>query len=45
MQLSLSAYNLLTFTPYIWGDPESSASASPTYPLNRTVTMALKLGF
>lgn len=45
MQLALSGYNLLTFSPYIWGDPESKASSSPSYPLNKTYTIALKLGF
>ena len=44
-QIALSGYNLLTFTPYIWGDPESRASDSPTYPLTRTVTLSLKLNF
>ncbi len=44
-QLSLSGYNLLTFTPYKWGDPESRASSSPTYPLTKTYTLSLKLGF
>jgi hypothetical protein len=44
-QLALSAYNLLTFSPYIWGDPESRASSSPTYPLTRTVTLSLRLNF
>lgn len=44
-QLAFSGYNLLTFTPYIWGDPESSASSSPTYPLQRTYTLSLKLNF
>ena len=44
-QLALSGYNLLTFTPYIWGDPESRATTSPTYPLTRTFTLSLKLNF
>ena len=44
-QLALSGYNLLTFTPYIWGDPETRASNSPTYPLTRTLTLSLKLNF
>ena len=44
-QLSLSGYNLLTFSPYIWGDPESKASNSPTYPLTRTFSLNLKLSF
>ncbi len=45
MQLGLSGYNLLTFSPYIWGDPETRASSSPSYPLQRTYTLSLKLGF
>lgn len=44
-QLAFSGYNLLTFTPYIWGDPESKASNSPTYPLTKTYSLSLKLGF
>lgn len=45
MQLALSGYNLLTFTPYIWGDPETRASNSPSYPLTKTYSLSLKLGF
>ncbi len=44
-QLSFSGYNLLTFTDYIWGDPESTASNTPTYPLTKTYSLSLKLGF
>ncbi len=44
-QVALSGYNLVTFTPYIWGDPESRATESPTYPLTRTFTLSLKLNF
>ncbi len=44
-QLALSAYNLFTLTPYKWGDPETNASSSPSYPLQRTYTASLKLGF
>lgn len=44
-QVALSGYNLLTFTPYIWGDPETRASSSPSYPLQRTYTVSLKIGF
>ena len=44
-QLALSGYNLLTFTPYLWGDPETRASNAPSYPLARTYTLSLKLGF
>ncbi|RNC65955.1 TonB-dependent receptor [Proteiniphilum sp. X52] len=43
--VSLSGYNLLTFTDFIWGDPESRASNAPTYPLQKTYSMSLKLGF
>jgi TonB-linked SusC/RagA family outer membrane protein len=45
LQLALSGYNLLTFTPYLWGDPETRASNSPSYPLQRTYTASLKIGF
>lgn len=45
LQLALSAYNLFTITPYKWGDPETKASSSPTYPLQRTYTVGLKVGF
>lgn len=45
LQLALSGYNLFTVTPYKWGDPETRASSSPSYPLQRTYTISLKLGF
>lgn len=45
MQVAFSGYNLLTFTPYIFGDPEATASASPSYPLQKTYTISLKLNF
>ena len=45
LQLAFSGYNLLTFTPYLWGDPEVKASSHPTYPLQRTYTLSLKVGF
>lgn len=45
LQLSLSAYNLFTISKYKWGDPENRASASPDYPLTRTYTAGLKIGF
>lgn len=44
-QLAFSGYNLLTFTPYIWGDPEARATNAPSYPLSKTYTLSLKLGF
>ena len=45
LQLAVSGYNLLTFTPYLWGDPETRASNAPSYPLQRTYTASIKLGF
>ena len=45
LQLAFSGYNLLTFTPYLWGDPETNASSSPSYPLQKTYTLSLKVGF
>ncbi|MCQ2154172.1 MAG: TonB-dependent receptor [Bacteroidales bacterium] len=45
LQLALSAYNLFTFTPYVWGDPEALAGSSVSYPLQRTFTASLKVGF
>ena len=45
LQVALSGYNLLTFSPYIWGDPEQRASDSPSYPLQKTYTVSLKLNF
>lgn len=44
-QLAFSGYNLLTFTPYLWGDPETRASNAPSYPLAKTYSLSLKLGF
>lgn len=45
MQVAFSGYNLLTFTPFIWGDPETKTSSSPSYPLQKTYTISLKLNF
>ena len=45
MQLAFTGYNLVTFTPYIYGDPESTASSTPSYPLTKTYSLSLKLGF
>ncbi len=45
LQLSLSGYNIFTITPYIFGDPEARASTMPSYPLQRTYTASLKIGF
>ncbi len=45
LTLQLSGYNLLTFTPFKWGDPESRTSSRPNYPLTRSFAATLKLGF
>ncbi len=45
MQIALSGYNLLTFTPFIWGDPETKASTDPSYPLQKTYTISVRLNF
>ena len=44
-QIAISGYNLLTFTPFIWGDPETRTSSAPSYPLQKTYTVSLKLNF
>ena len=44
-EVTLSGYNLITFTPYKWGDPETRASNAPSYPLQRTYTISLNVGF
>ena len=44
-QFALNGYNLLTFTPYLWGDPETRATNAPSYPLQRTYTGSLRLNF
>ena len=45
LQLALSAYNLFTISPYKFGDPEARASTTPSYPLQRTYTASVKIGF
>lgn len=45
LQLAFSGYNLLTFTPFIWGDPETRVNDAPSYPLQRTYTLTLKVDF
>ncbi len=45
IQIAASAYNLLTFTPYLFGDPETRASSTPSYPLQKTYTVSLKINF
>lgn len=44
-QLAFSGYNLITVSDYMWGDPESKASNAPTYPLQKSYSLSLKLGF
>lgn len=44
-QLMFSGYNLLTITDFKWGDPESRVSGAPTYPLSKTYSLSLKVGF
>jgi hypothetical protein len=41
----VNGYNLLTFTAFDWGDPESRQSDRPNYPLTRVFNIGLKLGF
>lgn len=43
--LAFSGYNLFTLTPFKWGDPESRTSSRPSYPLTRTFSLSLKVGF
>lgn len=45
LTLALSGYNLLTFTGFHWGDPESRTSSRPSYPLTRSFSLSLKVGF
>lgn len=44
-RLYVNGYNLLTFTDFMWGDPESRQSDRPNYPLTRVFNVGLKLGF
>ena len=44
-RMYVNGYNLLTFTAFDWGDPESRQSDRPNYPLNRVFNIGLKLGF
>ena len=44
-RLYVNGYNLLTFTGFKWGDPESRQSDRPNYPLTRVFNIGLKLGF
>lgn len=44
-RMYVNGYNLLTFTAFDWGDPESRQSDRPNYPLTRVFNIGLKLGF
>lgn len=41
----VNGYNLLTFTNFKFGDPESTTSSRPQYPLTRVFNLGLKVGF
>lgn len=43
--LTLSGYNVLTFTSFNWGDPESRVTDAPQYPLTKTYSLGLQLNF
>ena len=45
LALSFSSYNLLTFTGFDFGDPESRVTDAPAYPLTKTYSFSLKVGF
>ena len=44
-RMYVNGYNLLTFTSFKWGDPESRQSDRPNYPLTRVFNIGLKVGF
>lgn len=44
-RMYVNGYNLLTFTGFKWGDPESRQSDRPNYPLTRVFNVGLKIGF
>lgn len=44
-RIYMNGYNLLTFTGFQYGDPESRTSDRPQYPLNRVFNLGLKIGF
>ena len=41
-RMYVNGYNLLTFTAFDWGDPESRQSDRPNYPLTRVFNIGLK---
>ena len=44
-RIYLNGYNLLTFSEFKLGDPESRTSSRPSYPLTRVFNIGLKVGF
>ncbi len=44
-RLYANGYNLLTFSKFDLGDPESKTSDRPAYPLTRVFNVGLKIGF
>ena len=44
-RMYVNGYNLLTFTAFDLGDPESRQSDRPNYPLTRVFNIGLNLGF
>lgn len=45
LRVYANGYNLLTFDDFDFGDPESKTSSRPAYPLTRSFTFGLKVGF
>ncbi|MCI2180754.1 MAG: TonB-dependent receptor [Prevotella sp.] len=43
--VSFSGYNMLTFTSFKWGDPESQVTDAPQYPLTKTYSLGLQINF
>lgn len=43
--LSFSGYNMLTFTNFKLGDPESQVTDAPRYPLTKTYALGLQINF
>lgn len=44
-RIYLNGYNLLTFSEFELGDPESRTSDRPAYPVTRVYNIGLKIGF
>lgn len=45
LTISLEGYNLFVISGFKWGDPEGDTSSYPGYPLTRSFTLSLKVGF